>query len=142
MEHHIRPDNALGLEPRPVTIYWHVNDLPQDWFRKLPRPTQVAVRSPFGVLASAPHLPIVFAHRGFLFRLDPAQLAFMVELHDQALKSRPNDVMGRAHHLAFFGEMNGEKRPLAGRAESGSSHAAERIDGNQPLRVGFATARG
>ena len=93
--HHLREDNALGIPPRPVTIYWQLNQLPAGFMTQLPRDTRAAVRSPFGALYGVPHLGVAFAYRGYLFRLDPAQIAIMTEMHDHALRARPAEVWER-----------------------------------------------
>ncbi len=92
VRHHLREDNPLGLPPREILVYWHVNEIGSTWRGELPAETQRALASPLGPLYGVPHLPVAFAQGGYLFRLRGPQLASMIELHDRALRERPADV--------------------------------------------------
>ncbi|MBX2801908.1 MAG: patatin-like phospholipase family protein [Myxococcales bacterium] len=92
VDHQIRPDNALQLEPRSVRIYWQVNEVPASWAARLPAEVQRALSSRFGTLHGVPHLSVAFAHGRYPFRLHSAQVAIMQELHAHALQSRPREV--------------------------------------------------
>jgi len=91
-DHRLREDNVLGLPPRPVRVYWQLNEVPSAWAEQLPDETQRSLATPFADLHRVPHLPVAFAQVGWIFRLRPTQIAAMVTMHDHALRSRPDEV--------------------------------------------------
>ncbi|MEL6344288.1 MAG: hypothetical protein AAFV53_14310 [Myxococcota bacterium] len=83
---HTIPENRFGIAPRRVNILWILNETPQNWAAHLPNQINTA-RRVMRHSGGVPHLPVAFAHQGYMFRLEARQINLMAQMHDYAMRS-------------------------------------------------------